>query len=57
MKRPAFIAFDSHGREYERSARVIGELPLDARSAALVEATATAAKLAGLVASDTQFGA
>lgn len=58
LKRPAYLALDAHGREYERSARVIGELPLEARSVALVEATATVARLAGLDASKTiPFGA
>lgn len=58
MKRPPYLALDEHGREYERPARVIGELPMEARSVALGGATATVAKLAGLVAFKTiPFGA
>lgn len=58
MKRPPYLALDQHGREYERPAKVIGELPLEARSVALIAATARVAKLAGLVAFKTiPFGA
>lgn len=50
MQRPEYLALDGNGLEYIRQALIIGELPLDARAAALVEATSTIALKTGLVA-------
>lgn len=48
MNRPEYQALDKQGLEYLRPARVIGELPLEARAAALIEATAAIATKTGL---------
>lgn len=48
MKRPDYLALDQQGFEITRKAQVIGELPVDARKAACVEATATIAAKLGL---------
>lgn len=43
MEHPEYQALDKQGLEYLRPALVIGELPLEARSSALIEATASIA--------------
>jgi len=48
MERPEYQALDSQGFEYPRPAQVIGELPLEARASALIEATAAIATKVGL---------
>lgn len=50
MQRPEYLALDGNGIEYSREALIIGELPLEARAAALVEATSTIALNTGLMA-------
>jgi hypothetical protein len=50
MNRPEYLALDGNGLEYSRQALIIGELPLEARAAALVEATSTIALKTRLVA-------
>lgn len=48
MERPEYMALDGQGMEYQRRAQIIGELPLESRSAALQEATASIAARTGL---------
>lgn len=50
MERPEYQALDKQGFDFLRPAQVIGELPLEARASALIEATATIATKAGLIA-------
>jgi hypothetical protein len=50
MQRPEYLALNEYGLEYSRLALIVGELPLEARAAALVEATSTIAIKTGLVA-------
>ena len=47
-ERPSYWALDAQGREYQRPARVIAELPHAQRSEALREATAQLASMSGL---------
>jgi len=48
VKRPEYQALDGQGFEYLRTALVIGELPLEARASALIEATTAIATKVGL---------
>lgn len=48
MNRPEYKALDNQGFEYLRTALVIGELPLEARDSAMIEATAAISTKAGL---------
>ena len=58
LPRPRYLALNGQGTEYKRSARLIGELPLQARLQALAWATEHVAEIAGLEAVKTiPFGA
>ena len=58
LPRPSYLALNGHGTEYERPARVIGELPLQDRFQVLARATEHVAQRAGLEAVRTiPFGA
>ena len=58
LPRPSYLALNGHGTEYERPARVIGELPLQDRFLGLARATEHVAEIAGLEAVKTiPFGA
>ena len=58
LPRPSYLALNGQGTEYERPARVIGELPLQDRFLALARATEHVAEIAGLEAVKTiPFGA
>ena len=48
LPRPSYLALNGHGTEYERPARVIGELPLQDRFQALARATEHVAQRADL---------
>ncbi len=58
LPRPSYLALNGQGTEYERPARVIGELPLQDRFLGLARATEHVAQRAGLEAVRTiPFGA
>ena len=58
LPRPRYLALNGQGTEYERPARLIGELPLQDRFQALARATEHVAEIAGLEAVKTiPFGA
>ena len=58
LPRPRYLALNGQGTEYERPARVIGELPLRDRFLALARATEHVAEIVGLEAVKTiPFGA
>ena len=48
LPRPSYLALNGQGTEYERPARLIGELPLQDRFQALARATEHVAQRAGL---------
>ena len=50
MERPQYLALNGHGLEYTRKAEIIGELPLEDRASAMVEATTAIGLKTGLVA-------
>ena len=58
LPRPSYLALNGHGTEYERPARLIGELPLQDRFQVRARATEHVAQRAGLEAVRTiPFGA
>ncbi len=49
MERPQYLALNAQGLEYTRKAEIIGELPLEDRALALIEATTAIGLKTGLV--------
>lgn len=43
-----YLALNEHGNEYERAARVVGELPIELRNIALHEATLVISRICAL---------